>query len=363
MRIGVPKETKIEEHRVGLTPSSVGELTAAGHEVLVETGAGAAIDFTDQAYKEAGAQLVNVEQAFSTDLVIKVKEPSLAECARLRPGQTLFTYLHLAAAPEQAKALMESGCTAIAYETVEDSNGRLPLLTPMSEVAGRMSIQVGAAALQRSAGGRGVLLGGVPGVAPGKVVILGGGMAGANAAQMACGLLADVTILDKSQDRLRELSGEFKGRARVLMASRENVRNAVMAADLVVGAVLVPGASAPRLIDYDLLRRMQPGSVLVDISIDQGGCFASSKPTTHTDPTYIEEGIVHYCVTNMPGGVARTSAEALNNATLPYIKRLANVGVDKVLLADPGFEKGLNVHAGHVRHTAVAESLGLQIAA
>ncbi|MEM6545570.1 MAG: alanine dehydrogenase [Pseudomonadota bacterium] len=363
MRIGVPKETKVEEYRVGLTPASVAELTEAGHEVLVEAGAGTAIDFSDDDYRRAGAELAGVDDAFNADLVVKVKEPSLDECARLRSGQTLFTYLHLAAAPEQTQALMDSGCTAIAYETVEDSAGRLPLLTPMSEVAGRMSIQVGAAALQKSAGGRGVLLGGVPGVSPGKVVVLGGGMAGANAAQMACGLLADVTILDKSQDRLRELSKEFAGRARVLMASSENVSNAVRAADLVVGAVLVPGASAPRLIDYRLLGEMNPGSVLVDISIDQGGCFESSKPTTHANPTYIEEGVVHYCVTNMPGGVARTSTEALNNATLPYVKRLAAMGVKSALQADPGFEKGLNVHAGHLRHSAVAESLGLRLAA
>ncbi|MEO0436119.1 MAG: alanine dehydrogenase [Pseudomonadota bacterium] len=363
MRIGVPKETKAEEYRVGLTPASVAELTAAGHDVLVEEGAGTAVDFSDSDYHRAGAQLVDVDSAFSADLVVKVKEPSLQECARLSSGQTLFTYLHLAAAPEQTQALMASGCTAIAYETVEDSAGRLPLLTPMSEVAGRMSIQVGAAALQKSAGGRGVLLGGVPGVSPGKVVILGGGMAGANAAQMACGLLADVTILDKSQDRLRELSKGFAGRARVLMASTENVATAVRAADLVVGAVLVPGAAAPRLIDYRLLAEMNPGAVLVDISIDQGGCFESSKPTTHANPTYVEEGIVHYCVTNMPGGVARTSTEALNNATLPYVKKLAAMGLDKAFQADSGFEKGLNVHAGHLRHRAVAESLGLRLAA
>ena len=363
MRIGVPRETKVEEYRVGLTPASVLELTAAGHEVLVERDSGAAIGFSNQAYVDAGARIVDVQEAFSADLIIKVKEPSIEECARLRPGQVLFTYLHLAAAPAQTQALMASGCTAIAYETVEDPQGRLPLLTPMSEVAGRMSVQVGAAALQKSAGGRGVLLGGVPGVAPGKVVVLGGGMAGANAAHMACGLRADVTILDKSLDRLRVLSEEFAGRAKVLMASTENVATAVRNADLVIGAVLVPGAAAPRLVDYPLLKQMHRGAVLVDISIDQGGCFASSRPTTHTDPTYVEEGVVHYCVTNMPGGVARTSTEALNNATLPYIKRLADLGVDAALKADPGFARGLNIEHGRLCHAAVAESLGLKCAA
>lgn len=360
MRIGVPKETKIHEYRVGLTPDSVSELTAMGAEVWVENEAGTAIGFDNDQYVRAGAAIVDTEAAFSCDLVIKVKEPSLEECARLDANQVLFTYLHLAAAQPQARALMERGVTAIAYETVEDAAGRLPLLSPMSEVAGRMSIQVGAYALQKTCGGRGTLLGGVPGVAPGKVVILGGGMAGTNAAYMAVGMHADVTILDKSVDRLRALSTEFAGRAKVLMASRENVANAVRAADLVVGAVLVPGASAPKLVDRKLLGEMLPGAVLVDISIDQGGTFESSRPTSHDAPTYIDQGIVHYCVTNMPGAVARTSTQALNNVTLPYIAAIANKGWRAALAEDPGFAKGLNVSDGRIRHAAVAAALGLK---
>ena len=363
MRIGVPKETKNHEYRVGLTPASVAELTQQGHELWVEASAGEAIGFSDEQYRQAGATLVNTATAFSAELIIKVKEPSLAECQRLEPGQVLFTYLHLAAAAPQAHALLASGTTAIAYETVEDFHGRLPLLSPMSEVAGRMSIQVGANALQKSAGGRGTLLGGVPGVAPGKVVVLGGGMAGTNAAYMAVGMQADVTILDKSIDRLRTLSQEFAGRAKVLMASQDNVATAVRAADLVIGAVLVPGAAAPKLVDHALLQEMHKGSVLVDISIDQGGCFATSRPTTHDDPTYIEEGVVHYCVTNMPGGVARTSTEALNNVTLPYVKAIANKGWQQAFAEDEGFAKGLNVHAGRLAHDAVADALGLPHAA
>lgn len=363
MLIGVPKETKNHEYRVGLTPASVRELTAEGHTVRVEAGAGADIGFSDEQYTAAGAELTDVNGAFEAELVIKVKEPSLEECARFNEGQVLFTYLHLAAAPAQAHALMSSGCTAIAYETVENARGQLPLLSPMSEVAGRMSIQVGANALMKAAGGRGTLLGGVPGVAPGKVVILGGGMAGTNAAYMACGMQADVTILDKSVDRLRALNQEFAGRATMLMASRENIANAVRTADLVVGAVLVPGAAAPKLIDRELLKEMHQGSVLVDISIDQGGCFETSRPTTHADPTYIEEGVVHYCVTNMPGGVARTSTEALNNVTLPYVQAIAKHGWQEALKRDAGFAKGLNVHAGEVKHAAVAEALGCPAAA
>ena len=363
MRIGIPKETKNHEYRVGLTPSSVAELVQGGHQVWVEHDAGTAIDFTDAQYQAAGAQMVSTTGAFAADLVIKVKEPSIEECQRLGPSQMLFTYLHLAAAEPQAKALMASGCTAIAYETVENHLGQLPLLSPMSEVAGRMSIQVGASALQKSSGGRGTLLGGVPGVAPGKVVILGGGMAGTNAAYMACGLQADVTVLDKSVDRLRFLDQEFAGRAKILMASNENIATMVRSADLVIGAALVPGAQAPKLIDRQLLSEMQQGSVLVDISIDQGGCFATSRPTTHDNPTYLEEGVVHYCVTNMPGGVARTSTEALNNVTLPYVKTLANNGWRKAFVEDAGFAKGLNVTAGEVAHDAVAQALGLPLAA
>ncbi len=359
MRIGVPKESKVHEYRVGLTPASVGELTAHGHEVWVEREAGAAIGFDDDHYLRAGATMVSVQDAFAADMVVKVKEPSLAECERLQRDQVLFTYLHLAAAQPQAHALMARGVTAIAYETVEDSQGRLPLLSPMSEVAGRMSIQVGAHALQKTSGGRGTLLGGVPGVAPGKVVILGGGMAGTNAAYMAVGMQADVTILDKSVDRLRALSTEFGGRAKVLMASRENIAEAVRSADLVIGAVLVPGASAPKLIDRTLLGEMLPGSVLVDISIDQGGTFESSRPTSHDQPTYIDQGVVHYCVTNMPGAVARTSTQALNNVTLPYVLAIADLGWRAALAQNPGFAKGLNVSEGQIRHPEVARALGL----
>lgn len=358
MRIGVPKETKIHEYRVGLTPSSVSELVHAGHEVWVESQAGAAIGFLNEDYQAVGAKIVDTQQAFAADLVVKVKEPSLEECARLTPSQVLFTYLHLAAARPQALALMEQGTTAIAYETVEDARGRLPLLTPMSEVAGRMSIQVGAYALQKASGGRGTLLGGVPGVTPGRVVILGGGVAGSNAAQMAVGLQAEVTIIDRSVERLRELGAEFGGRVRLVMASRESVRSEVSSADLVVGAVLVPGASAPRLVDRKLLKEMPKGSAMVDISIDQGGCFETSRPTSHEQPTYVEEGVVHYCVTNMPGAVARTSTQALNNVTLPYVLRLANLGWQNALEADPLFKKGLNVAAGRIQHQAVSDALG-----
>jgi len=359
MRIGVPKESKVHEYRVGLTPDSVRELVAAGHEVWVECSAGEAIGFTDAHYREAGASLVDVSAAFSAPMVVKVKEPSLEECARLSPGQILFTYLHLAAAQPQAQALMASGAIAVAYETVEDAQGRLPLLSPMSEVAGRMSVQVGAHALQKASGGRGTLLGGVPGVAPGKVVILGGGMAGTNAAQMAVGMQADVTILDKSVTRLRELATQFEGRANVLMASTENIEQHVRVADLVIGAVLIPGASAPRLVGRRLLGEMLPGAVLVDISIDQGGCFETSRPTTHDAPTYIVDGVVHYCVANMPGAVARTATQALNNVTLPYVQALADLGVDQAFARDAGFAQGLNVRDGTIRHAAVAKALGL----
>ncbi len=362
MRIGIPKETKVHEYRVGLTPDSVAALTRAGHAVWVEHGAGLGAGFVDAEYVEAGAELVGTARAFAADLVVKVKEPSLEECARLGEGQILFTYLHLAAAQPQAQALMDSGATAIAYETVEDSHGRLPLLAPMSEVAGRLSVQAGANSLLKSNGGRGTLLGGVPGVAPGKVAILGGGMAGTNAAYMAVGLQAEVTILDKSVERLRVLSTEFGGRAKVLMASRENVAQAVRTADLVIGAALVPGAQAPKLVDRTLLAEMLPGAALVDISIDQGGCFASSRPTTHDAPRFVDSGIVHYCVTNMPGAVARTSTLALNNVTLPYVEALAELGMQAAFAADPGFAKGLNVHRGRVMHCEVARALGLSTA-
>ena len=357
MLIGVPKETKAYEARVGLSPASVAELINAGHTVLVERSAGQAIGFDDLQYQRAGAQMVDTATAFAAELVVKVKEPSLAECERLAAGQVLFTFLHLAAAPEQAARLQRRGCTAIAYETVMDDAGRLPLLAPMSEVAGRMAVQVGAGALQHSNGGRGTLLGGVPGVAPGKVVILGGGMAGTNAALMAVGMQADVTIMDKSVDRLRQLNQLFAERATVLMASLDNVAACVRSADLVIGAVLVPGATTPKIINRALLQEMQTGAALVDVSIDQGGCFESSRPTTHDHPLFVDSGVVHYCVTNMPSGVARTATQALNNVTLPYVMALADKGWQRALEDDPGFAHGLNVHAGDIVHPVVAAAV------
>ncbi len=360
MEIGIPKETKTHEYRISLTPAGVVELCNLGHRVYVATQAGEGVGFSDQQYRDAGARIVDQAQALGADMVVKVKEPSLSEAAQLQAGQLLFTYLHLAAEPALARALLKSKVTAIGYETVEDAQGRLPLLAPMSEVAGRLSVQVGAHALQKASGGRGTLLGGVPGVAPGKVVILGGGMAGVNAARMAVGLQADVTILDISVDRLRELSAEFAGRATVLMASKDNLCSVVRSADLVIGAVLVPGARAPCLLDRPLLRQMHRGAVLVDIAIDQGGCFATSRPTTHDAPTFIEEGIVHYCVTNMPGAVARTATEALSNVTLPYVQMLAEHGWRQAFRQDPGFARGLNTHNGRVCHAKVAAALGVE---
>ncbi|MFW6094457.1 MAG: alanine dehydrogenase [Pseudomonadota bacterium] len=362
MKIGVPKETKVHEYRVGLNPAAAGELVAAGHEVIVERGAGAGIGFHDDHYASVGAVVAGVDDAFAADLVVKVKEPQPDECRRLRDGQVLFTYLHLAAERELTEALMDAGVTAIAYETVTDRQGRLPLLTPMSEVAGRMSVQVGAAALQRAAGGRGVLLGGVPGVGPGRVVILGGGTAGTHAAIMAAGLQADVTILDQSVPRLNWLSEHFGGRAKTLMATAETVREQVLGADLVIGAVLIPGAAAPKLVTREMVGAMVDGAAMVDVSIDQGGCFETSRPTTHDRPTYVAQGVVHYCVTNMPGAVARTATLALNNVTLPYVLELANRGWKRALADDPGFAGGLNVHAGKVRHAMVARALGLELA-
>jgi alanine dehydrogenase len=361
LRIGVPKEIKVHEYRLGLTPAAVRELSADGHSVVVERDAGAAIGFTDADFLAAGADIGDVQATFAADLVVKVKEPQLHECARLREGQILFTYLHLAADRPQAEALMRSGVTAIAYETVTSASQGLPLLTPMSEVAGRMSIQVGAAALEKSRGGRGTLLGGVPGVAPAKVVVLGGGVAGTNAATMAIGLQADVTILDRSVPRLRWLGDHFAGRARLLVATTANVESAVLDADLVIGAVLVPGAAAPRLVTREIVKAMHDGAALVDISIDQGGCFETSRPTTHANPTYIDEGVVHYCVTNMPGAVARTSTLALTNVTLPYVKALADKGWSQALAEDSHFANGLNVHRGTIRHPEVAAALNLPL--
>jgi alanine dehydrogenase len=362
MRVGVPREIKNHEYRVGLTPPSAAELIAAGHEVIVEAGAGSGIDFTDADYRQAGATIVaSAASIFArADLIVKVKEPQPDEIALLEPRHILFTYLHLAADKPQAEGLMASGATCIAYETVTSPNRSLPLLKPMSEVAGRMSIQVGAHYLEKEQGGRGILLGGVPGVAPARVAILGGGVAGLNAAQMAVGQRADVTIYDISNDRLAELDTYFGSRIRTAYASKAAIAAGVAKAHLVIGAVLVPGAAAPKLVTREMLKTMKRGSVVVDIAIDQGGCFETSRPTTHDDPIFIEEGVIHYCVANMPGAVARTSAFALNNATLPFVLKLANQGVEAALKADPHLAAGLNVAKGKIRHKAVAEALGLE---
>ncbi len=362
MKIGCPKEIKVHEYRVGLVPAGVRELVAAGHEVVVETGAGTGIGIGDDAYRAAGATVLPVARSVfaAAELVVKVKEPQLPECAMLRKGQLLFTYLHLAADKAQAEGLVKSGATAIAYETVTAPDGSLPLLTPMSEVAGRMSIQVGATALQKANGGFGVLLGGVPGVAPARVVILGGGVAGTNAAQMAVGLGARVTIVDRSLRRLRELDVQFGNSIETAYSTAEAIERLVIEADLVIGAVLVTGAAAPKLVTRAMLSKMERGAVLVDISIDQGGCFETSRPTTHAEPTYVVDGVVHYCVTNMPGAVPRTSTFALTNATLPYVRALAGLGWREALARDPGFAAGLNVHDGAITHEAVARDLGME---
>jgi alanine dehydrogenase len=361
VKIGVPKEIKTHEYRVGLTPAGVRELAIQGHHVSVERGAAAGIGIGDDAYRAAGAVVVDsAAEVFATaELIVKVKEPQPAEIAMLRQGHVLFTYLHLAADKAQTLGLMHSGATCIAYETVTDRSGALPLLAPMSEVAGRMSVQVGAHCLEKEQGGAGVLLGGVPGVAPAKVVVLGGGVSGTNAARMAVGLEASVTIIDKSLPRLKELDLQFGPRATTLFATAEAIEHQVLAADLVIGAVLVPGAAAPKLVSREMVRQMRPGSVLVDIAIDQGGCFATSRPTTHSAPTYVEEGVVHYCVTNMPGAVARSSTFALANATLPFVIALAEKGWRRALADDPHLLNGLNVHAGKVTYEAVAHDLGL----
>ena len=361
MRIGVPKEIKVHEYRVGLTPASVADLTAAGHDVFVESGAGLGIDFDDASYKAAGATiLASAAEIFkAADLIVKVKEPQPSEIDLLEAHHTLFTYLHLAADRAQALGLMRSGATCIAYETVTDANRGLPLLKPMSEVAGRMSVQVGAHYLEKEQGGRGVLLGGVPGVAPAKVVILGAGVSGLNAAQMAVGLRADVTIYDINNDRLAQLDAQFGSAIKTAYASKASIAEAVASADLVIGAVLVPGAVAPKLITREMLKTMSRGAVLVDIAIDQGGCFETSRATTHADPVFEEEGILHYCVANMPGAVARTSALALNNATLPFVQRIANLGPVRAMAEDPHLAAGLNVANGAIKHPAVAAALGL----
>jgi alanine dehydrogenase len=363
VRIGVPKEIKTHEYRVGLTPGAVRELTSRGHAVTVQQGAAVAIGFSDDAYRAAGATIADTAEAVfaAADLVVKVKEPQPSEIALLHTGQVLFTYLHLAADREQTEGLMRCGATCIAYETVTDARGALPLLAPMSEVAGRMSVQVGAHCLEKERGGAGVLLGGVPGVPAGNVVILGGGVAGTNAARMAIGFGATVSVIDRSLSRLRELDQMFSTQLHTLYSTAEAIETAVIAADLVIGAVLVPGAAAPKLVSRDVVRRMRPGSVLVDIAIDQGGCFETSRPTTHASPTYIEEGVVHYCVTNMPGAVARTSTIALGNATLPFTLALAARGWRAALTEDIHLRHGLNVHDGHLTQAAVGRDLGLVV--
>ncbi len=361
MLIGVPREVKTHEYRVGLVPGSVRELVHHGHEIVVESGAGAGIGFDDRAYQAAGARiLASAAEVFAAaELIVKVKEPQPPETALLRRDQILFTYLHLAADRELTLSLIRSGVVAIGYETVTDAGGGLPLLAPMSEVAGRMSVQVGAHCLEKEQGGIGVLLGGVPGVAAAKVVILGGGVAGTNAARMAMGMEAYVTVIDRSLPRLYALDLQFGAQLHTLYSTMETIEREVAAADLVIGAVLIPGGAAPKLVSRELVRAMRPGTVLVDISIDQGGCFETSRPTTHAAPTYIEEGVVHYCVTNMPGAVARTSTVALNNATLPFVLALADRGWRRALAEDPHLRHGLNVCRGQVTHPAVAGELGL----
>ena len=359
MLIGVPKEIKNQEARVGATPAMVKMLVHDGHRVLVETGAGALIGFTDALYQAAGAQIVGTpKEVYTAEMILKVKEPQKSEFSLMHEGQILFTYLHLAPDPEQTRNLIEKKVIAIAYETVTDKEGRLPLLTPMSEVAGRMAVQAGASALQMSHGGRGVLLGGVPGVPPGRVLIIGAGVVGTNAAMMAMGLGADVTIVDRSLPRLRDLNLVFGSKLKTCFSTEHAIAEAIKEADLVVGAVLIPGKSAPKLISRQMVKSMKPGAVIVDVAIDQGGCSETSRPTSHSHPTYIEEGVVHYCVTNMPGGCACTSTIALTNATMPYAQKIALLGYKQALLEDPGLLQGLNVYYGHVTNAHVAHDLG-----
>jgi len=359
MRVGTVKEIKNHEYRVGLTPESARELVANGHEVWVETDAGKGIGASDADYQTAGARIVpTAAEIFAEcEMVVKVKEPQPVERAQLRKGQILYTYLHLAPDPAQTADLLKSGVTAIAYETVSGANNALPLLKPMSQVAGRMSIQAGATALEKAHGGRGVLLGGVPGVLPAKVVVIGGGVVGFNAAQMAVGLGADVTVLDRDPGVLEWLDNQFEGRARTLYSGKASLAEQVAQADLVIGAVLVPGAAAPKLVTRDMLATMKPGAVLVDVAIDQGGCFETSRATTHDEPTYVIDEVVHYCVANMPGAVARTSTYALNNVTLPHALRIAEMGWRGALKADPHLANGLNVHEGKITYEAVARDL------
>lgn len=361
MRIGVPKEIKVREYRVGLTPNSVAELAGHGHEVVVETTAGLGIGCSDQDYIDAGASILPDAAAVfeAAEMIVKVKEPQPVETAMLKPHQILYTYLHLAPDPVQAEGLRKSGCTAIAYETVTDNEGRLPLLTPMSQVAGRMSVSVAAHCLQKAQGGLGLMLGGVPGVLPAKVVIIGGGVAGTHAAEMAIGARADVTVFDRSNARLAELDVQFAGAVKTAYSTQAALDAAVREADVVIGAVLIPGAAAPKLVSRAMLSNMKDGAVLVDIAIDQGGCFETSKATTHDDPTYVVDGVVHYCVANMPGAYARTSAFALNNATLPFAIAIANKGVKKALNDDANLARGLNVAGGEITYKSVADDLDL----
>ncbi|MFS2015136.1 alanine dehydrogenase [Massilia sp. CT11-108] len=360
MLIGVPKEIKNNEFRVGLTPPSVHELVARGHRVIMQTGAGAGIGLTDEQYAAAGATIVpSAQEIFAqADMVVKVKEPQPQECAMLRPGQILYTYLHLAPDPEQTAALVKSGAVCIAYETITGPGGGLPLLAPMSEVAGRMSIQAGASHLEKSKGGAGILLGGVPGVAAGHIVIIGAGVVGTNALQMAVGIGARVTVLDKNVDRLRQLDLVYGNRISTLYSNAHAIEEAVLSADLVIGGVLVPGAAAPKLVTRDMVSKMKKGAVVVDVAIDQGGCFETSHPTTHADPTFVVDGVVHYCVANMPGAVARTSTFALNNATIGHAVALATKGWRQAMRDDPHLKSGLNVCEGKVTYAAVAKDLG-----
>lgn len=359
MLIGVPKEIKNFEYRVGLMPGSVRELIENGHQVMVENNAGEKIGFDNAYYESSGARIVDsAEEIFATaDMIVKVKEPQPQECKMLRPDQILFTYLHLAPDPEQARLLAESGCIAIAYETVTSASGRLPLLAPMSEVAGRLAVQAGATSLEVKHGGRGILLGGVPGVAPAKVVVLGGGVAGTNSVRVAMGMGAHVVVIDKSLERLYQLDLQYGSMINTIYSTTLSIEHHLATADLVIGAVLVPGASAPKLVTREMLKLMQPGSVIVDVSIDQGGCFETSKPTTHQDPTYVVDGVVHYCVANMPGAVPRTSTVALNNATLPYVLSLANLGYKEAMRRNHNLLNGLNICNGKITYRAVAEAL------
>jgi|TARA_R110000796_G_scaffold49013_4_gene117324 alanine dehydrogenase len=359
LRIGTPKELKNREYRVGLTPQGAQELVRSGHSVFVETGAGEMVGFSDELYESAGCTIsTNADELFdSSDMIIKVKEPQPVEIARLQPRHTLFTYLHLAPDPEQTRGLLKSGATCIAYETVTDRFGRLPLLTPMSEVAGRLSVQAGAKYLEIAQGGSGTLLGGVTGVAPGKVLVIGGGVAGRNAAEMAVGLGANVTILDRSLDRLRELDAFFAGRARCLYSTSAAIEASLLTADLVVGAVLLPGSAAPKVVSAEQISMMKPGSVVVDIAIDQGGCFETSRPTTHDEPVYNVDGVCHYCVTNMPAAVARTSTIALSNATLPYAMALADLGTEQAVKTDPHLHAGINVAHGDIVHPEIVAAM------